>query len=78
MNDGDTIFAMGTGAFTGDTNVTIIGGLAAETMSDAILRAVRAAKGLPGLPAFADLVAAQAARSPGASDRQTNSGSRPA
>jgi L-aminopeptidase/D-esterase-like protein len=55
MNDGDTIFAMGTGAFTGDTNVTIIGGLAAETMSDAILRAVRAAKGLPGYPAVRDL-----------------------
>jgi len=55
MNDGDTIFAMGTGAFTGETNITILGGLAAETMSDAILRAVRAAKGLPGYPAVSDL-----------------------
>ena len=55
MNDGDTIFALGTGVFTGETNVTILGGLAAETMSDAILRAVRAAKGLPGYPSVSDL-----------------------
>src|SRR6185436_19080544 len=34
MNDGDTIFAMGTGDFAGDANITILGGLAAETMSD--------------------------------------------
>jgi L-aminopeptidase/D-esterase-like protein len=55
MNDGDTIFALGTGGFTGDANITIIGGLAAEAMSDAILRAVRAATGLPDYPAVRDL-----------------------
>ena len=43
MNDGDTIFAIGTGAFTGDANITILGGLGAEVMADAILRAVREA-----------------------------------
>ena len=55
MNDGDTIFAIGTGAFTGDANVTILGGLAAEVMQDAILRAVREATGVPNFPAIRDL-----------------------
>ena len=55
MNDGDTIFALGTGSFTGDTNVTILGGLAAEVTADAILRAVREATGLPNYPAVRDL-----------------------
>jgi L-aminopeptidase/D-esterase-like protein len=56
MNDGDTIFAIGTGAYTGDANITILGGLAAETMADAILRAVREATGLPNYPAVRDLI----------------------
>ena len=30
MNDGDTIFAIGTGDFTGETNVTTIGALGAD------------------------------------------------
>ena len=55
MNDGDTIFAMGTGAFSGDANVTTIGSLGAEVMADAILRAVREATGLPNYPAVRDL-----------------------
>jgi len=55
MNDGDTIFAIGTGAFTGDANITILGGLAAEVMQDAILRAVREATGVPNFPAIRDL-----------------------
>jgi len=55
MNDGDTIFAIGTGAFSGDANITILGGLAAETMADAILRAVREATGVPNYPAIRDL-----------------------
>lgn len=55
MVDGDTIFAVGTGAFTGDANITILGGLAAETMADAILRAVHEATGLPNYPAVRDL-----------------------
>ena len=38
-----------------DGDVSRIGVLAAEAMSDAILRAVRAAKGLPGYPAVADI-----------------------
>jgi L-aminopeptidase/D-esterase-like protein len=55
MVDGDTIFAIGTGAHNGDVNITILGGLAAETMADAILRAVREATGLPDYPAVRDL-----------------------
>ncbi len=55
MNDGDTIFAFGTGAFAGDANVTTIGSLGAEVMADAILRAVREATGLPNYPSVRDL-----------------------
>jgi L-aminopeptidase/D-esterase-like protein len=54
-NDGDTLFALGTGALPGDADVSRIGALAAEAVSDAIERAVRAAKGLPGIPALSDL-----------------------
>lgn len=56
MNDGDTIFAIGTGSFAGDANVTIVGSLGAEVMADAILRAVREATGLPNYPAVRDLI----------------------
>jgi L-aminopeptidase/D-esterase-like protein len=52
MSDGDTIFALATGQV--DADVNRVGVLAAEAMSDAILRAVRAAKGLPGFPGLAD------------------------
>jgi L-aminopeptidase/D-esterase-like protein len=55
MNDGDTIFAIGTGSFTGETNITILGGLGAEVMADAILRAVREATGVANFPAVRDL-----------------------
>jgi L-aminopeptidase/D-esterase-like protein len=52
--DGDTIFALGTGAMTAD--YSRVGVLAAEAMSDAILRSVRTAKGiLPDYPAVSDL-----------------------
>jgi L-aminopeptidase/D-esterase-like protein len=54
-SDGDTLFVMGTGSLAGDTNVSLVGQLAAEAVSDAILRAVRLAKGLPGYPAASDL-----------------------
>jgi L-aminopeptidase/D-esterase-like protein len=50
MNDGDTIFALATGAKTAD--VSTIGAYAAEAMAKAIIRAVKMAKpagGLPGL-----------------------------
>jgi L-aminopeptidase/D-esterase-like protein len=54
-NDGDAIFAIATGAKTGDANAGLIGELAAEVMADAIVRAVRQATGVPGYPAIRDL-----------------------
>jgi L-aminopeptidase/D-esterase-like protein len=54
-NDGDTIFVLATGTLGGPVNVGAAGALAGEAVSDAILRAVRAARGVPGYPAAADL-----------------------
>ncbi|HVR70390.1 MAG TPA: P1 family peptidase, partial [Vicinamibacteria bacterium] len=53
--DGDTIFALATGARAGEANVSLIGALAAEVMADAIVRAARQAEGLGGVPAARDL-----------------------
>jgi len=53
--DGDTIFALATGQEGVDADVLEIGALAAEAVSEAILRAVRAAEGIPGLPSASDL-----------------------
>jgi len=51
MLDGDTIFALATGEHTADVN--IVGAFAAEVFAQAILRAVRAAKPIAGIPAIA-------------------------
>jgi L-aminopeptidase/D-esterase-like protein len=53
--DGDTIFALSTGRGGVDADVLEIGALAAEAVTEAILRAVRAAEGLPDLPSASDL-----------------------
>jgi L-aminopeptidase/D-esterase-like protein len=53
--DGDTIFALATGEIPGEPDVTRIGALAAEVMAQAVVRAVRAATGIAGLPAARDL-----------------------
>jgi L-aminopeptidase/D-esterase-like protein len=53
--DGDTIFALATGALPGEANAGLIGALAAEAMADAIVRAATQATGLPGIPAVRDL-----------------------
>jgi L-aminopeptidase/D-esterase-like protein len=53
--DGDTIFAIATGARAGEPNISLIGSLAAEVVADAVLRAASQATGLPGLPASRDL-----------------------
>jgi L-aminopeptidase/D-esterase-like protein len=55
MSDGDTLFTLATGDLAGDADVNRIGVLAAEAVSDAILRAVRLAKGLPGYPSVSDI-----------------------
>ena len=53
--DGDAIFALATGVRTAPDDLDTIGTLAAEVMAEAILRAVRAATGIPGYPAARDL-----------------------
>jgi L-aminopeptidase/D-esterase-like protein len=60
MGDGDVVFALATGAARQAAMTTLVGALAADVLADAVLRAVRAArriggKGLPDLPAAADL-----------------------
>lgn len=53
--DGDTIFSLATGTWSGDAPLVTIGSLAADAMTEAILRAVRLAESLPGYPAARDL-----------------------
>lgn len=53
--DGDTIFALATGQHDAKADLSIIGGLAAEVMADAIVRAALQATGIPGYPAARDL-----------------------
>ena len=55
MGDGDTIFAIATGAKQGTADVSRIGALAAQVVADAIVRAARQATGIPGYPAARDL-----------------------
>ena len=54
-SDGDTVFSLATGTFTGEASLTVIGALAADVMAEAIVRAVRAARGIPGYPSVSDL-----------------------
>lgn len=58
--DGDTFFALATGRRRAP--VTLVAALAAEVVAEAIVRGIRAAEGLPGLPAWRDLQEAE--RSP--------------
>jgi L-aminopeptidase/D-esterase-like protein len=53
--DGDTIFSLATGTRDDNVNMDRIGGLAADAMTEAILRAVRAARSIPGYPAASDI-----------------------
>ncbi|MCI0624395.1 MAG: P1 family peptidase [Acidobacteria bacterium] len=55
--DGDTLFAISTGTTTVAANLTLLGSLAADVVSQAVCRAVLRAKGLPGLPSHHDLAA---------------------
>jgi len=64
--DGDTLFALSTGGWSGDGSpetavppsvVLAVGALAADAVADAVIRAVRMAEGIPGLPAAGDLEA---------------------
>jgi len=53
--DGDTLFALSTGAVAVDGAALVVAALAAEVVAQAVVRAVLQATGLPGLPAVADL-----------------------
>lgn len=53
--DGDTIFALATGRSSWSPNVTLIGALGAEAVARAVMRAVRAARSIPGIPSASDL-----------------------
>jgi L-aminopeptidase/D-esterase-like protein len=55
LGDGDTVFALATGAWNGTSDVSTIGALAADVMSEAIVRAAVMAKSSGGLPAAADV-----------------------
>lgn len=54
-NDGDAIFALATGSLGRPAQVAIVGALAAELCAEAVVRAVRAATGVPGFPAAGEL-----------------------
>lgn len=56
--DGDAIFSLATGRLSSGFDTGQVGALAAEVVAEAVVRAVRAATGLPGLPATSDLPAA--------------------
>jgi L-aminopeptidase/D-esterase-like protein len=53
--DGDTVFSLATGRWTGEANVTVIGALAAEVMAEAIVRAVSRAETAAGVPSAREL-----------------------
>jgi L-aminopeptidase/D-esterase-like protein len=53
--DGDTLFALSTGTSTLNANEGAIGALAAEAVSEAILRAVMKAKPVAGIPSYSDI-----------------------
>jgi L-aminopeptidase/D-esterase-like protein len=53
--DGDTLFVLATGGLDEAPNVSRIGSLGAEAVSDAILNAVLKATGLPNFPSVSDI-----------------------
>ena len=55
LADGDTIFSLATGRWTGEGDAATIGALAADVMAQAIVRAVTTATSAAGIPAARDL-----------------------
>ena len=53
-SDGDLIFSLATGTYTGEVDLGLIGALAAEAMADAIVRAATQATSIPGHPSARD------------------------
>ena len=55
VGDGDTVFALATGRWTGNAGVSLIGALAADALAEAIVRAVSKAESLDGIPSAREL-----------------------
>jgi L-aminopeptidase/D-esterase-like protein len=55
LGDGDTVFALATGGWNGNADISTVGALAADVLSEAIVRAAVMAKSAGGLPAASDL-----------------------
>lgn len=55
IGDGDTVFALATGRWSGEADASIIGALAADALSEAIVRAAVQAAASGGLPSARDL-----------------------
>ena len=55
IRDGDTLFAMATGESNATADLTALGAAAVEVTAQAVLRAVRRANGLGGIPAVSEL-----------------------
>ena len=55
VGDGDTVFALATGRWTGTVNLTLIGALAQEALAEAIVRAVSKAESVPNVPSAREL-----------------------
>jgi L-aminopeptidase/D-esterase-like protein len=54
ISDGDTVFALATGVWSGEPNMTVVGGLAAEALAEAVVRAATQATAVGGLAAARD------------------------
>jgi L-aminopeptidase/D-esterase-like protein len=54
-SDGDIIFSLATGRWTGDVDMTVVGALAADVVARAIVRAGTQATSVAGIPAARDL-----------------------
>ena len=53
--DGDSTFAVSTNRVKSDLGISVVGALAAELVSEAILRAVKAARSVEGWPAYREI-----------------------
>ena len=55
VGDGDTVFALATGRWDGEANITVIGALAAEAMAEALVRSVSFSETSYGVPSAREL-----------------------
>jgi L-aminopeptidase/D-esterase-like protein len=55
IGDGDTVFSLATGRWSGDANITVIGALAADVMAQAIVRSATQAASSAGVPSAREM-----------------------